>query len=88
MIGYESAPNNWDETWRRYVEHRIAPGSFGVALLCNDLKLAAMCADHVNINLIGQHTLWMLHNLPEECWGSYESYERWVTPAHLGRYMD
>ena len=85
---YSEAPNDWGDVWQRYVEHRISPGSFGEALLCNDLKMAVMCADHININLIGEHVAWMLNNLPHTCWGSQDKYERWVTPAYLGHFRD
>jgi hypothetical protein len=87
-ITYEEAPNDFGDTWKLYVEHHIVPGSFGSALLCNDLKMATMCADHLNIRLIGEHVTWMINNLPEECWGSPEAYERWVTPAYLGHFRD
>ena len=87
-IDYDDAPNGWGPVWKRYVEHRLNPGSFGAALLCNDLVMAVMCADHINIGLIGEHVSWMINNLPPESYGSLEKYERWVTPAYLGHFRD
>ena len=46
VVNYKSAPNGWGETWKRYVEHGILPGSFGESLLCNSLRDAVMRAEH------------------------------------------
>lgn len=61
-----------------YVEHRIAPGSFLRALLCNDLAMAAIKADDVNRNLLPELVMWMFRELPSECWGSDEAYSAWI----------
>jgi hypothetical protein len=82
-INYESAPNNFGDSWQRYVEHGIPPGSFGEALLCNRLREAFGCADHININLIPQHVQWLWDNLPFEAWGSDEAFQAWSDAGGL-----
>lgn len=69
-INYHSAPNNFGDTWKRYYESGCEPGSFGTALLCNDLTMACLSADNVNRRLIYEHFEWLWNNLPREGWGS------------------
>lgn len=77
MINYQNAPNNFGDAWKIYVECGVRMGSFAEALLTNNLPEAMARADSININLIPAHIRWMMDNLPEECWGSRESYEAW-----------
>lgn len=78
MIDYSTAPNNFGDTWQYYMERGISPGSFGEALLCNDLVDAVHRADWINKDLIPQHVMWLWDNLPYEAWGSKEAYEKWT----------
>lgn len=78
MIRYETAPNFWGRDWQLYIEHAILPGSFGTALLNNDLRDAVLRADSINIRLIPQHVKWMWENLPYESWGSAGAVQAWI----------
>lgn len=83
MIDYPGAPNGFGGTWQRYVEHGISPGSFGTALLQNNLSDAIRRADSTNINLIVRHVKWLWINLPYEAWGSEKAVEKWVERGGL-----
>ena len=78
-IDYDSAPNNFGPSWKMYVENKIPPGSFVMALLENDLLDAVSRADDTNIGLIVQHVNWLYNNMPTTMWGSREKVD-----AHLG----
>lgn len=82
MIKYDLAPNKWGDVWKRYIDHGIAPGGFGMALLTNDLKGAFNRADHINMEIIPAHIRWMMDHLPSHCWGSKETVDKWI--AHRG----
>jgi hypothetical protein len=81
---YASAPNGFGDTWKRYIEHGIQPGSFGAALVKNDLVGAVGSADPDNIKLIPSHMMWLWNNAPMHCWGSEEAYNQWVARGGLG----
>jgi len=73
-IPYHTAPNKFGDTWQRYIEHGISPGSFGTALLCNDLMSAALRADVDNRRLLADHTLWLFEYMPWQAWGDEDRY--------------
>lgn len=77
-INFDSAPNKWGDVWKRYVEFGIPPGSFGIALLTNDLTGAVMRADMTNKGMIPAHMMWIWENLPLECWGDEEKVKAWM----------
>lgn len=77
-VNYHSAPNAWGKTWQLYIDSGILPGSFGEALLRNDLVGAVRFADHININLIPEHVMWLFSNAPANCWGSVEKVNNWI----------
>ncbi len=83
-INYEAM--NKDETFvpehlrgafQRWMENGIPPGSFGMAVLSNDLKMAYGRADHINKNHIGTTVAWFYNYAPSKCWGSPEAVETW-----------
>lgn len=88
MIKFELAPNKWGDVWKRYVEHGISPGSFGVALLTNNLRDAFARADWINIEIIPAHLCWMMEHLPYQCWGSEEAVTKWVKHRGLSGAQD
>jgi hypothetical protein len=79
IIGYQSAPNGFGDVWQRYLEHGLPPGSFGRALLCNDLTAAVLRADPNNKRLLGQHVEWLWNHFPLESWGNEAKYNKVIS---------
>ena len=75
---YSLIPDETIATFRRYFEHGIPPGSFCVAVLCNDLSGAVLRADQFNARAIGAIVCWLYNNAPAGSWGSEENYFSWI----------
>ena len=63
---------------RRYLENRIPPGDFLMAVLCNDLKEAYGRADDENIELLPVYVAYFYNEAPAKCWGSPEKVRAWL----------
>lgn len=68
---------------RDYVERGWLPGSFGVAVLENDLSRAAGAADSLNSNRLADWGNWCAWYLPRACWGSREAVAAWAERGGL-----
>lgn len=78
-IRYDLVPcPHMDGALRRYLEHGIAPGSFMVALLSNNLKEAVGRADSMNRLKIVEWVEWLTQYAPSAAWGSEERVRAWV----------
>jgi hypothetical protein len=75
--GYD-VPDHMHGAISRYINDRIAPGSFLEAVLCNDLRKAVASADLVNRNPLADYVKWFHNRAPGGCWGSRERYEAWL----------
>lgn len=62
----------------RYIEHGIAPGSFLMAVLQNDLKEACVRADEVNLRSLPAYVTALYNYAPEACWGSPQKVNEWM----------
>jgi hypothetical protein len=78
MLDYASAPNGIGEAYRRYIEHQIPLGSFGMALLRNNLRETLRCADDVNTCLLVEHVNWLYNEFPCDAWGSDTNVDKWL----------
>lgn len=77
FTGY-GVPDHMHGTIERYINHRLAPGGFLEAVLCNDLKKAVQRADVVNRDHLADYVKWFTNRAPSGCWGSRERYEAWL----------
>ena len=78
-IPYETVPVEYmADTMRNYFEHGIPPGSFGSALLSNDLRETFACADDTNAQNIRQWLMWLYSNAPGGSWGSVQTFKSWL----------
>ena len=68
---------------RDYVMRGLQPGSFGTALLSNDLAGAVGSADFYNRDLIPQWVEWMVSRLPAGCWGTPAKVRAWCERGGL-----
>lgn len=61
----------------RYFLRGVRPGSFMTAILAGDLYHAVQTADMSNRSVIREWALWIMHNLPVDCYGSIEAVDEW-----------
>lgn len=52
-VSYDSLPAHMQDGMKRYIEDRIAPGGFAIAVLMNDFVNAATKADSINRQALG-----------------------------------
>lgn len=74
---YSFVPHHMRDGYRLWIERGISPGSFGRAILDNDLAGACGKADTINQNHIFSTVAWFYNFAPSSCWGSREKTEAW-----------
>ena len=79
MKNYELLAENLREPMRLYIEHRIEPGGFLSAVLCNDLSRACGNADHINRYRLFDIVSWIYNEAPSTCWGSERKFNAWLS---------
>ncbi len=62
----------------RYVNDRLLPGGFLVAVLSNDLFGAVGRADSENLAALADICRYVYNELPSSCWGSKDKIWAWV----------
>lgn len=62
----------------RYVNHRIAPGSFLTAVLAGDLFDAVSRADSESLVALPDIVKFIYNKLPGHAWGSREQVAEWL----------
>lgn len=75
---------NWDlipEHMRggveRWIEYGIAPGSFLIAVIENNLSMAVAKADEINLDRLPDYVRFFHWDAPSGCWGSPEKARAW-----------
>ena len=84
MINYDAmndphtyVPFHMREGFKLWIEHAISPGSFGMAVLSNDLTNAINFADSINKWHLNGIVSWLFYYAPSECWGSPDCVKNW-----------
>jgi len=62
----------------RYINQGIRPGHFLTAIICNDLKEAAIRADNENLVNFPAYVSYFCNEAPSACWGSEEKMKAWL----------
>jgi len=62
----------------RYIEHKMLPGGFLIAVLSNDLFGAVGRADRENLAALPDIVKYIYNELPAGSWGSNDIIWRWV----------
>ena len=83
-INYDILPEHMRGGAERWIEHGIEPGSFMQAVICNNLTLACMYADHINKYRLFDFVNFFHNEAPSACWGSEEKMIAW-RKMHEGR---
>jgi hypothetical protein len=76
---YANIPPHMQESIRRYVVNRIAPGHFLQGVITNDLRMAVNHADETNLPLIKLYVQWFYNQAPAGCTGSRETMLQWLS---------
>lgn len=63
----------------RYIQDRIEPGGFLMAVLENNLKEAIGRADHINRSALNDIVSYFYNFAPSTCWGSPEKVKAWIS---------
>lgn len=77
--GYEAVPQHTIEALERYVFHGLEPGSFLMAVLCNDLAGAVGRADPWNRRAIPEIVEFVYNRLPGNSWGNLAIVQRFIS---------
>jgi len=78
MYDYSRLPEHCQDGMKHYIENRIPPGNFLIAVLENNLSEAIGRADSVNINRIKDYVMFLYNEAPSGCWGSPEKVSKWL----------
>lgn len=82
-VDYSTLPDHMQDGMRRYLEFGVLPGSFGLAVLCNDLTQAYARADSENAAAMHAWASWLWNECPRAAWGSFEKVKRWSLDREL-----
>jgi hypothetical protein len=77
-VDYLGLPHHMRNAARTYVEDRKRPGSFLMAVLCNDLVEAFHRADKTNNAAMELWASWLYNECPSPLWGSPTKVRDWV----------
>lgn len=83
MFDYAKLPLHMRDGMKRYIDYGIPPGSFLIAVLCNDLKGAFMRADNVNADRMRDFVDFLYNEAPSQCHGSPAVVTAWMTAGGL-----
>lgn len=75
----ELIPSHMHGGLRRYLDDKIAPGGFMMAVLENNLKEAVGRADHMNLRALPEYVSFLYNYAPRNCWGSPEKVATWLS---------
>lgn len=81
-INYDRLPEHMQDGARLYIEHGVEPGSFLLAVLCNDFVGAVGKADHINQQYLLEWASWLYNDVPTVAWKSRANVAKWI--EHCG----
>lgn len=74
---YELVEETW-ESLQRYIDQGIPTGGFLRACLENDFSNACDRADLVNRYHLVSLAAYIVHEMPDQCWGSRAAVDAWI----------
>jgi len=84
-MDYSGLPEGMQGAAQRYIENRIPMGSFGMAVVCNDLREACARADDTNRPRLAEIVSWFYTYAPSSCWGSEQRVSEWLNQTSANR---
>jgi len=77
-INYSRLPEHIRAEMKRYIENRVPPGDFLMAVLSNSLVESFGRADFNNRKRMFDIAGFLYNEAPARCWGSPEKVARWL----------
>ncbi len=74
---YPDVPDRTLNSLDQWAKNTLPPGSFGMAVLKNDLTEAVGRADRQNRNSLPRIVEYCYNELPNRCWGSEKAVKNW-----------
>jgi hypothetical protein len=78
---YPMIPERTQAALRRYVEQRLTPGGFLIAVLTNDLMGAISQADSDNIRVLRDICTFVYNHIPSDAWGNGDKVYAWSSDS-------
>ena len=78
-------PQHTQAALDRYVNHKMLPGGFLLAVLTNDLFGAIARADSENKEALSEICTYIYNELPADCWGNRDIVYKFVEDAYYDR---
>ncbi len=78
---YPMIPERTQAALRRYVEQRLTPGGFLIAVLTNDLMGAISQADSDNIRVLRDICTFVYNNVTGDAWGNSDKVYAWSSDS-------
>lgn len=75
---YDKLPEHMQHGARDYIEKGVPPGSFLMAVLCNDLTQAFSRADDENRAAMFDWASWLWNECPRRAWGDRKTVDAWI----------
>jgi hypothetical protein len=70
--------DNTIESISNYYYHKLEPGGFVYAMLCNNFVGAALRADSWNQEKLVEYASWLANRMPKAAWGDKETVDAWL----------
>jgi hypothetical protein len=84
-IDYSRLPEHMRDGFMRWIEYGIEPGSFGMAIICNDLFEAFGRADSTNIARMKDIIQFFYNDAPSGCFGSRTKAAAWMQARRMAQ---
>jgi hypothetical protein len=78
IFDYALIPSSIIEELNCYLERRIKPSGFLIAILTNNLSETIRRSDVNNILIIPHVVAWLYNEAPSICWGNEERFHHWL----------
>jgi hypothetical protein len=76
-------PEHLRDGMRRYIFDGVPTGDFLAAVLANDLRDAAVRADHINLMALPEIVRFLHNEAPAACWGDARRVRAWTETGGL-----
>ena len=77
-VNYSRLPEHMRGAFQRWIDYGIEPGSFGMAVICNDLFEAFGYADQTNTACMKDIISFFYNDAPSQCYGSRTKASAWM----------
>lgn len=76
-------PEHMRDSMKRWIQFGISPGSFGLAILRNNLTESFLMADAINRQRMVDWVKFLVYHMPAGAWGSPDAVDCWIDNGGL-----